>query len=111
MHVRIGEQWSAETGQRHDDVGWCARFEPNESGRRYTDDRKRLACQIDVLTDNSGVGAELPLPVAVTQNCDVSISRRLIVRFGDGSPEDGAHAKKAETVSAGEHSFGELRFP
>lgn len=73
--------------------------------------KDRAAVQVDVLTNHTGVGAELPLPITVTQNCDESIGRRLIVCFGDRPPERSANAEERETVAAGEHTFSELRFP
>ena len=85
---------------RHDDVAVRADLDAIEPGRRYADDRHRMAIDDNGAIENRGVATETPLPEAVAEHGDGMRSRRTVVSIVEYAPQGRTHAKDIKVVAA-----------
>ena len=74
--LRLHHHWSKNVGRGSKD-------EALKAGRRYSDDRKRMAIYQDGVVHYSGVRTESSLPISVAEHDDRIAFLRLIIRLDE----------------------------
>src|SRR5262249_29511491 len=85
---------------RNSHVERVANFQAVEARRRYPNDFDGLRVQGQLLADNCGIAAELPLPQAMADHCALQTSARTIVLRAEYPAQQGLDTKDSKEISA-----------
>src|SRR5262249_42538448 len=96
---------------RNPKIRRIANPDAEEIGRRYADDRKRMAIHRDALTNNGRIARKTPLPVVVTDDDDRTGAGDIVVLLGDVAAEQRVNAEDRKKAAGNLLRIGDFSLP